>query len=313
MKKQLEKIILRNVYSDSIYNIIEEEEPDFILANPKSNIKFGVEITDLYWSESNARLKNIPNYTIELLNKQPYRHKDDFINIKIDTVKFKNPNNNEEFETIAVIQEFPPIDVFLDAFIKSLEKKESKFPRYIEKPINHVNLIINENGNYFNLISIKEFYKTFFTPDIIKKLIKTPFREIFLLTQIEEEKYYIYLKSIYFLSVFWSMREFAIEINDDFVYENFVLIFLQYCHNIEIKDIFYTISNSSITIYYSDLMILINGGETIISRSYEVDYSFLNAYNKLIDSFSVPEEIYKNFESYKIGKVFATEWFAKVE
>lgn len=47
------------------------------------------EVTELYHSESDARLKKIKNYTLELLNGGDYRHKEDKENIKVEGIKQK--------------------------------------------------------------------------------------------------------------------------------------------------------------------------------------------------------------------------------
>ena len=62
-KKDREKSILKMVYNnDRIDEIIDCENPDFKVRNNHQQAFFGVEVTELYYSESNARLRNIPNY-----------------------------------------------------------------------------------------------------------------------------------------------------------------------------------------------------------------------------------------------------------
>jgi hypothetical protein len=59
-RKQREKATLNMIYTqDQIDEIIDCEKPDFKIRNKHQRSFFGVEITELYYSESNARLDNI--------------------------------------------------------------------------------------------------------------------------------------------------------------------------------------------------------------------------------------------------------------
>ncbi|WP_420768268.1 hypothetical protein ACNR9V_12935 [Parageobacillus thermoglucosidasius] len=76
-KKQNEMYILKSVYKTEKYKEVKQiEEPDFIITN-HSNIKFGVEVTEYYYSETDARLRKIQNYFQDLINHERYGHKQD--------------------------------------------------------------------------------------------------------------------------------------------------------------------------------------------------------------------------------------------
>ena len=56
IKKQNEYKILSKIYNNSSRYIIEScEQPDFVIFDKKTNKKFGVEITELYYSPSSAK------------------------------------------------------------------------------------------------------------------------------------------------------------------------------------------------------------------------------------------------------------------
>ena len=76
-KKEIERKILELVYEVKQYEQITDSEcPDFRIKNKGYNSSFGVEITEFYFSESNARLRKIPNYFSEIFDGNQYRHKE---------------------------------------------------------------------------------------------------------------------------------------------------------------------------------------------------------------------------------------------
>lgn len=66
IKKDKEYKILIKVYSDKSLKIESSEKPDFIIKSNEE--KFGVEITEYYYNEASARIKNYAGYTEKILN-----------------------------------------------------------------------------------------------------------------------------------------------------------------------------------------------------------------------------------------------------
>ena len=62
-----------------IDEIMAGENPDFKVRSKHQQDFFGVEVAEFYYSESNARLRNIPNYLGEILDNRRYRHKEEKI------------------------------------------------------------------------------------------------------------------------------------------------------------------------------------------------------------------------------------------
>ncbi|OBR92660.1 hypothetical protein CLRAG_23660 [Clostridium ragsdalei P11] len=69
-KKLREVEILKKVFGNSSPIIQESEQPDLILKY-NADIKFGIEITELYYDGTSARLKK-GEYINQLLQKQKY-------------------------------------------------------------------------------------------------------------------------------------------------------------------------------------------------------------------------------------------------
>lgn len=73
-KKQEERRIFDLVYADrSFYEVKDSETPDFLVRYFPNTSYFGVEVTEYYLTETNARLDNITDYTGQLLNGKDYK------------------------------------------------------------------------------------------------------------------------------------------------------------------------------------------------------------------------------------------------
>ena len=86
-KKQQERRIFDLVYADRSFDEVKESEnPDFLVRYFPNTPYFGVEVTECYLTETNARIHNISGYTDELLRVNNFRHKDDGKIIKVTKI-----------------------------------------------------------------------------------------------------------------------------------------------------------------------------------------------------------------------------------
>lgn len=106
-KKSVEKGILHVIYNPNEYDIIEFEQPDFILEDKNGN-EFGVEITQLYLDESSARLKNKPNYLEDIIQNNKLDKRDVGI-LNLGEIVALDDNDNEipGTKSMGVSQELP--------------------------------------------------------------------------------------------------------------------------------------------------------------------------------------------------------------
>ena len=65
IKKHKEYQVLKRIYTSNKIRIQSSERPDFIIESKKE--KFGVEITEYYYNETSARLKNYKGYAEKIL------------------------------------------------------------------------------------------------------------------------------------------------------------------------------------------------------------------------------------------------------
>lgn len=210
-KKTRERIILKMVYDlDSFEKVIDNESPDFRLKYPTENEFFGIEITEFYFSESNARLKNIPSYVTELIRDNKYRHKDDKENIKIDEIKILRDEEVVD-TTDSIIQELPSPKEYFEMILETILNKSTKTADY-SSGLKHVNLIVLDRENRLNTLSPKNFSKYLFQSKVLPDIVSTNFKEVFLITKVKNQKRLFYpLKLLKFMSEIYLFVDFAKE------------------------------------------------------------------------------------------------------
>src|ERR1039457_515493 len=108
-KKLNERKIFEMVYGEREFaEVVASERPDFLVRRCPGEPCFGVEIVELYTSESSARLKNIEPYTGELLDHRKFRHKDDKRCIDVAKIDLLSRDNQVIAPQIdAIIERLP--------------------------------------------------------------------------------------------------------------------------------------------------------------------------------------------------------------
>jgi len=146
-KKARERKILELVYANrSVADIVPSERPDFIIHRHDGTM-FGVEIAELYHSETDARLERIPDYYSELLNGGNFRHRDDARLITVGKIDILTPSNEVVCSQVeAIIQEVrSPAEcaLSLGAMVRS---KAAKLAQH-QPALSHINLIVHDRTN----------------------------------------------------------------------------------------------------------------------------------------------------------------------
>lgn len=185
MDKQLEQELFEYVYGEyNGWSVCPSESPDFI-CEKNNNPILGSEVTELYYTESEARLRNIKTYTLDLLNGGRFRHKDDRKFLKIEKVKYVRRGENDGSEINAIINKIPDFDKRVELLTNTINAKEGKVESYLRScPM--VDLVINDASRFF----LFEKYEDLFSPlsRFINRnsIIRSRFREIYLITSKQE-------------------------------------------------------------------------------------------------------------------------------
>lgn len=186
-KKNHEYNIVRVIYNEKEYKYNEEngysqEKPDFVLQRG-SEEKFGVEVTELYYDGTSARIKNRKNYLEDI--KKGEVDKRDITTLHITALYLDVGNDNEPdyqflFNEFS-IPEYTEND-FKKALIKRIEEKHKKSKEY-RKDLKYIELIILDRECFFYNYTEEDALKYFNTNTYIWDLIKkTIFKRIIFIT-----------------------------------------------------------------------------------------------------------------------------------
>jgi len=180
-KAERERAALRVVYDEAEFeSVVHDDRPDFIMQHRGSKSRFGVEVTDLYPTESAARLEHHPHYITELFAGGPHMHRDDVTELKVTTVSIRDAGGNLKAEGVpAVLSQTRPDAEHGDAIAEVLRRKSAKVAGY-DPSLSHLNLIIVDKFDMS--LDVDDGYSTsdLLTPELRAALRETPFREVFL-------------------------------------------------------------------------------------------------------------------------------------
>ena len=144
-KTEERKLFEAIIPTEWIGDAISSESPDFLCRDEHGPF-LGVEVTEVFPSDSAARLEKIPNYCLDILSSRRYRHSDDLTQIPVEKITFKT--DGIEHVVDAVVRKPLPIGDALDKLIECIEKKSLKLPLY-NKNVEATDLIIADRGGLF--------------------------------------------------------------------------------------------------------------------------------------------------------------------
>lgn len=195
-KKQEERRILDLIYGGrAIHSVESSERPDFLLRLSADTAQFGVEITRLYESETEARLQNIDGYVTALLGGEAFRHREDIAELTVGKIDLERDGRIHAEQIPAIIR--PVLQPGDSArIVAELIQSKAEQLRHSSTPTRHLNLIIDDKTDSLRALSKADFYSAFFVPELVEVLSKTAFREVFLVTTFEEVRVYAALRML---------------------------------------------------------------------------------------------------------------------
>lgn len=209
-KKQKETAILELIYDgNELAEVVASERPDFRVRQRRQQTYFGVEVTELYQSDSGARLRNIPNYFSEILNDNTYRHRADRDALKVEHITITSAEGKDKGSTRGIFQQLPSIEEYLQMIARTIANKESKLEQY-EQGLSHVNLIVFDTVNRVRTAAVEDFCWLVLKEPIKRVVYGSEFREIFLITVLEKDRWvYIPLKLMLLMETFFLFGKIA--------------------------------------------------------------------------------------------------------
>lgn len=191
-KKENELNIVKIIYNEKEYKYNEEngynqEKPDFVLQKSNGE-KFGVEVTELYYDETSARLKKRPRYVEDI--KRGEIDKRDIKPLHVTSLYLDIGNDNEpDYQFLFnnfTIPQYTEND-FKKALINRLEEKRNKSKEY-ERNLEYIELVIYDTESFFYDYSEEKtinFLKQ--NSDILKLIEQTIFKNVYIMTIINKK------------------------------------------------------------------------------------------------------------------------------
>ncbi len=200
-KQQEERRIFDLVYAGRSFNEVRENEnPDFLVRLFPDMPYFGVEVTEYYLTETNARIDNISDYTNKLLNGEDFKHKNDKKILTVSKIDIITASDTIHAKDVpAIIQEIPPPSRCAYDVAKRISAKADRLNDSTTE-CSHTNLIINDKTRLLRAMKKENFYGIYFIPELIEAITTSPFREIFLVTFLQDEHIYAPLKMLHLLA-----------------------------------------------------------------------------------------------------------------
>ncbi len=205
-KKQREREIVDLVYGfRRPYQLDDNEQPDFVARLAPDDAPFGIEVTEVFPSQSNARLDRIPGYVGELLEGGGFRHKADRRELKVDKIQILSEGSVKFNDVPAVIQGLPPIKECAAMVAESIRSKEEKLSDAFNR-LRHVNLIVRERVGLIAHRTPGEFYRTYYTDALRNAVFASSFREIYFVLRLSVGEVFIPLKMVATIAQFFFFR-----------------------------------------------------------------------------------------------------------
>jgi hypothetical protein len=180
-KRYHERIILGMVYDlGDFLEVVEQERPDFTIRLSGFDLRFGVEVTQMFPNESIARLNLLDGYMSQLFDGGPLRHRDDAKNLTVTEATVSDKDGTIKHENLRMIVT-PQVtrEQFRQTLAAAIRTKTGR--DYDVSSLGHLNLIILD---WFHLASDLSQYAidTFLDDSVISALLDSPFREVYLVT-----------------------------------------------------------------------------------------------------------------------------------
>ncbi|MDR7130630.1 hypothetical protein J2X69_002986 [Algoriphagus sp. 4150] len=243
-----------------------KDKPDIWVDNLKGE-NFGVEITELYKDQSEARLNNVKGYLNKIINLQEYIHKHDKENLKKVNISYYDKSRKEEVNIPSVLTKAAGFEEYFKLVELSIIEKSSKSKQY-NKNLNYHNLIIHDNtsGLKFESNTVINFFSK---NSISEAILGSSFEEIYLITFCGQDEYVLPLKRglyIYNIYLFDHVVNIAHNIKSisDELYYDCMFEFLDYRGFKKIR----IINNENIEIIYANSGFVLQN-EKIIFNLYD--------------------------------------------
>lgn len=185
-KRAQEYATLEMVYDvDRLHEVNFCERPDFTVRETPSAALFGVEITQVFSSEAEARLNLVHDYAERLWSGGRHLHKDDVEELKSVRVKVSAKDGTVRHDDLpAIVTRSPALGSYRRVLGEAISGKARL--QYDLTGLSHCNLVVLD---WFHLSFNPDTYTTerFFDDQVRAALASSPFREVHLIVHASPE------------------------------------------------------------------------------------------------------------------------------
>jgi len=203
-KRERERAILKMVYDVHAYASIDDHErPDFLLRHSVDGPPFGIEVTELFATESDARMRHRADYITRLFAGGAPMHKDDVKTLRVAKVVITTKDGVEKARDVpAIIRRMPTVAEHSRMIADTIRRKDVQAATY-DPMHSHVNLVILDRVD--SLVGSGEINTAeWFCKELKSALLETSFREVFWIRTIEHaRRVFIPLRMLLLLSEFY--------------------------------------------------------------------------------------------------------------
>jgi len=205
VSKEKERLILHMVYDEAeLASVDDQERPDFAIRRHDGSTRFGVEVTELYDTNSDARAAHHPSYITELLGGGEHMHRDDVRGLPLCTTTVTDPDGNVKATNVpCIIRELPPLIDTFRRLSKAIQRKDRSRDDDYGRGLTHVNLVVLDGTA--RPLTLSDEYRTrdVLIPELQRTLVETNFREVFFVTKIGQNRRVVIPRRMLFLLSSW--------------------------------------------------------------------------------------------------------------
>jgi hypothetical protein len=191
MKAERERAGLDQVYRAHEFESLQHgDRPDFVLRHRGADTAFGVEVTELYETEADARVELHPGYIPDLLAGGRHMHRQDPLVLKVEKVQLQDKDGNLKAADLpAIIRKIPSAHEHARAIAELLRRKTQQAAGY-RQDLSHVNLLIVDHLRAQRRPGDTYPTNELLVPDLKEALVVSPFREVFLVSMDNDWRHY---------------------------------------------------------------------------------------------------------------------------
>lgn len=204
--------------------------PDFVLTDGSGRQPWGVEVTEMFRSESEARAIHHPDYLTRLFNGGQHMHRDDTITLRVETV-IVHHNDGTQHSVQSIVTPDEPIRVRYERLADVIRTKAT---RPYQSGLRHVSLIIRDRYDLRGDKQKRYSVSTLMDCRVREALLASPFHEVYWITVIAETNEQVY-RPLRLLMIFEQFWLFCHGLDtwhpnpDDLMPQDAVLLFAHYC------------------------------------------------------------------------------------